>query len=98
MAAPIAFEMIDGTLHCIFAGRLDTAVSAAVDADLQAQLTDTGRPVVFDLAQVDYVSSAFLRLCVATAKRVPAFSIVKVDPSVKRVFKIAGFEKLMRIE
>jgi anti-anti-sigma factor len=98
MSAPVDYQLHDGALHCVFSGKLDTTVSMAIDADLQTRAADASTPVVFDLAHVNYVSSAFLRLCVNMAKRTPGFSVIHVDPSVKKVFKIAGFDTIMRIE
>jgi anti-anti-sigma factor len=50
------------------------------------------KKVIFDLANVDFVSSAFLRLCGrAAAKVIPGnFRIINVKPIVNKVFKISG--------
>jgi anti-anti-sigma regulatory factor len=49
---------------------------------------------------VEFVSSAFLRICLVVFKKVGAgrFSIVHVSPWVKKVFKIAGFDHSMDIQ
>jgi len=52
--------------------------------------------IIFDLEQVDYVSSAFMRLCLLAAKQVRQgkFRIVNTKPQVMKVFKVASLEKL----
>ena len=53
-----------------------------------------------DLAAVDYVSSSFLRLCVAIARdehdnQKRRVSVTRLSPMVKKVFKIAGFDSMI---
>ena len=98
MPASVTYELGEGALRCAFNGRLDTAASLTIEGDLLARVAEAGGPVVFDMAGVDYVCSAFLRLCVVMAKRPAAFSMVHVEPAVKKVFKIAGFDGIMNIQ
>jgi anti-anti-sigma factor len=83
-----------------FEGRLDTATCARIDADVRNAVTKPDRPIVFDLGGVDFVSSSFLRLCVYAYQQAAnrGFRIANLGPSVKRVFKIAGFDSMLEIE
>lgn len=95
------------TLTCTFSGRMDLAASQeagnAVVAKLDALLGSGGEPgglsMVFDLAGVDFVASAFLRICIQTAKRVgpERFQVTRCNPAIKRIFAIAGMDSLMRV-
>ncbi len=87
------------TLVCSFSRKMDTAECQKVEDQLFDKVVEEKIPVVFDLDEVDYVSSAFLRLCLRVAKEVgPAnFSIMNVHPNVKKVFKIAGFDRQLTI-
>lgn len=87
----------DDALICTFSGRLDTTACAQVEADVIARVTAASGPVVFDLAGVDYVASMFFRLCLQATKLVGAarFSLVHVQPPVRRVFKIAGLDTMI---
>ena len=88
------------TLTCRFASRMDTSTCQAIEASVREKATGTPHTVVFDLAGVDYVSSAFLRLCQIVYKQAGGgkFRICHASPLVTRVFKIAGFDKLVPVE
>jgi anti-anti-sigma factor len=55
--------------------------------------------ICFDLSEVDYISSSFLRLCISSAKDVKKgnFSIINTGPEIMKVFKIAGLEGLLNV-
>lgn len=87
-----------------FEGKLTSALCAdlatAVAADIAAALAeDPNAKVAFDLAQVDYVVSAYLRICLLSAKQLPKgnFSIINCRPEVKKIFCIARFDNLFDI-
>lgn len=84
---------------CIhFVGCMDTAKCNEMEAVIVSSLESAGdRPIVYDLARVEFVSSAFLRLCVLAQRRAgeAGFRVVNVDPLVKRVFKIAGLDFML---
>ena len=63
-------------------------------------VTGASTPVIFDLDGVDFVSSAFLRLCIYAQRQAGdhGFQIVHVGPYVKRVFKIAGLDAMLKAE
>jgi anti-anti-sigma factor len=83
-----------------FPNNLDTAACAELEPELRVSLTGSSEPVVFDLANVEYVSSAFLRLCIFACRQcaTQGFHIVNVNPNVKRVFKIAGLDGMLSNE
>ena len=74
-------------------GRVDTITSPELEA---AVVTDGIDELVFDLAQVDYISSAGLRVLLAAQKRMAGKSmkIANVKPAVKEVFDITGFSDI----
>ena len=96
-------------LTCIFRGRLDTILCNQVSIELLSKynsLTEHGNSdelldfeLVFDLNDVDFISSSFIRLCVAGKKKVKdgCFSIRNVDPFIKKTFKIAGLDEILNV-
>ncbi len=98
------FDEAGRTLSCRFSGQLDSAKCAEMEKDLfnkigeVSESTDDLR-LVFDLGEVDFVTSAFLRLCLEAAKSVKKndFSVVNKSPYVKKIFKIAGFDRAFNI-
>lgn len=96
----IEYRSDEGKFTCLFSGRMDTEESTRVGNELFEKVKGQDLPVVFDLKDVDYVSSAFLRICLRVAREMgdDRFSVEHVKPTVKKVFKIAGFDKIMKIE
>jgi anti-anti-sigma factor len=87
------------TLVCSFPNRMDTENCQKVETDIFDKVQESQIPVVFNLEEVDYVASMFLRLCIQIAKKVGTenFSIINLHPNVKKVFMLAGFDKQLNI-
>jgi len=96
----VTYNHEDDKLRCTFSGRIDTNASQEMEQELFAAIDKAGSQVVFDLADVDYISSAFLRICLRAAKLSgeDKFKVVGVQPGIKKVFKIAAFDKIIDIE
>ena len=103
----VEFEFDAGSpcLVCRFDGRMDGAVSqeaqAAVEEKVMGLLSTWPErlSVVFDVEKVTFVSSAFLRLCMAVAQKVGAsrFSVRATNPGLKKIFLVAGLDKLFPV-
>ena len=89
-----------GKLHCIFTGSLSTVVCQELQTEVTAKVEAAKLPVVFDMKDVDFVGSMFLRICMMVNRIVGAknLSIVNLRPLVKKVFKIAGFDENLTLE
>ena len=74
-------------------GRVDTITSPELEA---AIVLDGVEELVFDLAQVDYISSAGLRVLLSWQKKMAGKStkIVNAKAAVKEVFAITGFSDI----
>jgi len=94
----VEFEDTPDKVVCRFSGKQDTVQCQEIAATVQQRIAEAAKPVVFNLHGVDYVSSAFLRLCLQTAKSVglDRFEVTDLSPTVKKVFKMAGFDQLLR--
>jgi len=86
-------------LTCTFPERMDTLACEKYQAQITAQVSQTGLPVTFDLAGVGYVASSFIRICLRAAQAVGRdhFDMINVAPEVKKVFKIAGLDHQLNI-
>ena len=102
----IRYDPDRDALACAFAGKQDSNASETASAQFQAAWQAAkgsrgDRPgvpaIAFDLAEVDFISSAFLRLCLQAAKLSGggAFRLVGVSPAVKKLFVVAGLEHLL---
>lgn len=86
----------DGVLYVAPAGRLDTVMSAELKEQIAAA-EPAGKNIELDFSQVEYISSAGLRLLVALQKQAKAggntMVIRNINAVVKEVFRISGFNK-----
>ena len=82
-------------------GRLDTSTSADFDFALEPY-SDKPTKLLVDMSNVQYVSSAGLRVFLMLAKKLQksqgALVLCGLSASVKEVFDIAGFSKLLNIQ
>ncbi|HVA15798.1 MAG TPA: STAS domain-containing protein [Stellaceae bacterium] len=81
-------------------GRLDGTTSATTDAKL-ADVVGRNPTLILDLATLDYVSSAGLRVLLKAAKQAQTAKqkllLAGLQPAVKQVFEISGFSTLFAI-
>ncbi|MBC8314795.1 MAG: STAS domain-containing protein [Bacteroidales bacterium] len=82
---------------CHLSGRLDTIISQNLEPEIN-KYTDPGKKLIFDFSQVDYISSTFLRICLMKFKERGSekFWIRHPKPDVKKVFMIAGLNRLLK--
>ncbi|HBM16924.1 MAG TPA: hypothetical protein DD381_11345 [Lentisphaeria bacterium] len=95
-----AYKEENGILTCIFSGKLDTVVSETISDDVFDHIQQAKEAVVFDFKNVDYVSSAFLRVAIRAARAVPGMKIKVINslPDIRDVFRIAGLFKIFSFE
>ena len=81
-------------------GRLDTNSSPKLEAELR-QSVDGVTELVFDFSEVEYISSAGLRVLLAAQKvmnRKGSMKLVCVSDEIQEVFEITGFSDILTIE
>jgi stage II sporulation protein AA (anti-sigma F factor antagonist) len=90
-------ETSDGKTILKFEHRMDTATCSGIENEVLAQIEKARAPVVFDIGKVDFVSSAFLRICIMAAKKAGDgnFHVANAAPQIKKVFKIAGMDQFL---
>jgi stage II sporulation protein AA (anti-sigma F factor antagonist) len=83
-------------------GRLDSVTSSELEKHVARQLDAGERRLVVDLAGVEYISSAGLRVLLMAAKRLreppAALVLCGMGPGVRTVLELAGFLPLFAIE
>lgn len=101
MAIKIEQEEAGNTRILALSGRLDTETSADVELALQDLLAAGERNFLIDMTNIGYVSSAGLRVLLATAKQLEggkgSLRLCGLNPSVRQVFDVAGFSKLFAL-
>lgn len=86
----------NGKLKVAISGRLDTTTAP----ELEKELDFTGiTSVEFDLADLEYVSSAGLRVILMVQKNMKGNFVLKnVKPEIMEIFEITGFSDILTIE
>ncbi len=89
----------NGILTCAFTGRQDTLTCTRWQPDFKNILDTFEGNIIFDMTEVDYICSLFLRICLETAKNLntKSFRIINTTDNVKKVFEVAGFDNMMDI-
>ena len=81
-------------------GWLDTQTAPQLEEEL-SKLSDEVTSLVFDFANLEYISSAGLRQVVAAYKKMQqkeGFKIINISDEVYDVFKLTGFDQKICIE
>ena len=82
-------------------GRIDTITSQELDEEINVELGNFDS-VIMDFSDLEYISSAGLRVLIATQKKLKAdnipFIIRNVNDTVGEIFRMSGFDKILKIE
>ena len=81
----------EGVLTLWLAGRINSVNSPETEREINNLLGDTAA-VVLDCEQLEYISSAGLRILLRTAKAVPYIKLVNVHPEGYDIFEMTGGE------
>jgi stage II sporulation protein AA (anti-sigma F factor antagonist) len=83
-------------------GRVDSTTSGDLEARLLDVLGSGQRRLVLDLAGIEYISSAGLRVLLLVAKRLKTAQgdlvLCALTPAVRQVFELAGFLSIFQLE
>lgn len=90
----------DEKLVCDFKGRLDTVNCSKWENELLDKVKESKIPVVFNLANVEYVASGFLRVCLQVSKLAGTgnLELINMSDYVRKVFTLSGFDKYLNIQ
>lgn len=81
-------------------GRLDTTTAPRLEEEIRLSIGDV-RNLIFDFEKLDYISSAGLRVLLATQKimnKQGSMVIRNVNETVMEVFSVTGFVDILTIE
>ncbi len=92
-------EIENGSALFALSGRLDTVTAPALETALDAAL-DGVASLTFDFKELDYLSSAGLRLLLSAQKRMNAqgeMKVVNVNEIIMEIFEVTGFTDVLTI-
>ena len=81
-------------------GRLDTTTSPHLEGELRSAVNGITE-LTFDLENLDYISSAGLRVLLAAQKvmnRQGGMKVTNVKPEIMEIFDVTGFVDILNIE
>jgi len=84
-----------------YVGRLDTNTTPQAEIQINGLLDSGARKFLINFERLDYISSAGLRLLLATAKKLKSTSgdlrICGLNSTVQEVFDISGFSSILSV-
>ena len=82
-------------------GRLDGTTSADCEAKITSLLIPQTKTIVFDMSNLDYISSMGLRIIIKTRKFIEGngggVQMINMQPQIKKVFEIANLLRGMTL-
>ena len=91
----------DGVTVVSFNGKLDTNTSPDAEAHLKSLLNQGAQKLLVDFQNLDFVSSAGLRVLLASAKRLETgggeLRICALNETVDEIFEISGFSTILNV-
>lgn len=87
-------------LELVLAGRLDMTTAPELEKELKASLDDVDE-LVFDMASLEYISSAGLRVLLSAQKimnKQGTMKVLHVNETIMEIFEVTGFSDILVIE
>ncbi len=95
----VTFRLDKDILYIAIAGRIDASNAAQAEEkifDIKNQ--NPNKHIVLDADELEYISSAGLRVILRLRKEEPKLAIINVAPDVYEVFDMTGFTDMVTIE
>ena len=81
--------------------RIDTVNSPDFENEINDELGKFDS-LIIDLSNLEYISSAGLRVLIATQKKLKPenipMTIINANETIKEIFRMSGFDKILKIE
>lgn len=92
-------KLNDTELVIELSGRVDSTNSAMVEECVNKAIEENSHSsIVFDIEDLEYISSAGLRVVLRTRKSEPTLKIINAKSDVYEIFDMTGFTEMMPIE
>jgi anti-anti-sigma factor len=92
----------NGVLILYLTGRLDATTSGPLQKEISELITSGEHRLLINFSQLDYISSAGLRVLIITLKSLKTHQgqllICNMGEAILEVLKVAGFTKILTIE
>ncbi|MCR5207673.1 MAG: phosphotransferase [Eubacterium sp.] len=78
-------------------GRIDSSNAAETENNINEQIGDSVDELTFDASELDYISSAGLRVILRFKKAYPSTKIINCNSEIYEIFDMTGFTEMMDI-
>lgn len=91
----------DGVTVATFVGRLDTNTAPDAQSNMDSIVDGGAVKLVVDFTALDYISSAGLRVLLATAKKMKkangVMRLCGLNETVQEIFDVSGFSTMLNV-
>ena len=101
MRISIDWQRKDGNLIAALEGRVDSTNADQFQKLMEAEINPGDKALIMDFEQINYISSAGLRVVVIMAKKFKGpyknFCICALSDPIDKIFKMSGLDRAMKI-
>lgn len=93
-------EQADDAMVLVPIARVDSATAKAFEGRVLAAVNTGAAKIVIDFSEMDYISSAGLRVVLVGAKMTRAprkFALCGMKPHIREIFDVSGFARILTI-
>lgn len=93
-------EYNEKELKIIVKDKIDTTTAPDFENEIMDEMGNFNS-LILDFKELEYISSAGLRVLIATAKKLKPQNIpfiIEVNETIKEIFVISGFDKILNIK
>ena len=88
----------NGSLTIALKGRIDSGNAADIEKEIQDQLGSADvKSLILDAENLEYISSAGLRVILRLRKKYPDLKVINVCSEVYEIFDMTGFTQMMKV-
>ena len=91
---------MDGSIIFTPIGRIDSRTAAEFETELLSAISSGEESVIIDFSQLNFMSSAGLRVVLIVAKRLKKngfFALCGMSDTIREVFDVSGFSKILTV-
>ena len=95
----VRVQVTDSTIQLNLSGHIDSNNAQAVEAEIFSQLGDAAaQQMVIDAGELQYISSAGLRMILRLRKKYEDLTITGVSSEIYEILEMTGFTQMMTVE
>ncbi|MBE5958025.1 MAG: STAS domain-containing protein [Lachnospiraceae bacterium] len=94
-----SYEIKNNQIFIRLCGRIDSNNNKEIEEEIKSIISEEApMPLIFDAKELEYISSAGLRIFLRLKKENENLSIINVNSDVYEIFDMTGFTQIMNIE